>query len=94
MSYENSIFLRLNRSNQPGLQEKFKILLKQCYNNSKLLEDRSEAPTFTLPKLLVENFDAEQIWQQVELQNTFVCNKLDEEIETLTSNLQSFPGIT
>lgn len=66
--------------------------MKQCYDYSKLLEGRSEAPTFTLSKLLVTNFDAEQIWQQIELQDTFVCDKLDQEIETLTSDLQSVEG--
>lgn len=83
-----------NFRNQPNIQKKFKNLVKQCYDNSKSLENQSEVPTFTLPKLLVDNFDAEQVWQQVELQNTFVCDRLDHEISALTTTLQSVKGIT
>ncbi|EFA08288.1 U3 small nucleolar ribonucleoprotein protein MPP10 [Tribolium castaneum] len=54
------------------LCEKIKTSLKKCYDYAKAEEiTRTDA----LPQLNVKNFDLEQIWQQIELQNENLTTK-------------------
>ena len=52
------------------------IAVKQIFDFCKKDEpnsSRSLASTCPLQELLVEGFDVEQIWQEIELQNTSLC---------------------
>ena len=53
--------------------EKSKILLKVLYDASKTGEsDNAQASRNTLPELIINEFDEEQVWTAIELQNEFV----------------------
>jgi len=53
--------------------EKSKILLKVLYDASKTGEsDNAQALRNTLPELIINEFDEEQVWTAIELQNEFV----------------------
>uniref|UniRef100_A0A1B6FTY7 U3 small nucleolar ribonucleoprotein protein MPP10 n=2 Tax=Cuerna arida TaxID=1464854 RepID=A0A1B6FTY7_9HEMI len=54
-------------STQDEVAEKLKDLIKHMYDYTKQNEELSDKNT--LPSLIVQNFDEEQIWQQLELQN-------------------------
>jgi hypothetical protein len=66
--------------------EKTKILAKVLYDAAKLLED-GKFKNITLPELIIEDFDEEQVWAGVELQNQAwekeFRNKLDK-LETIS----------
>ena len=57
--------------------QKTKILAKVLYDAAKILED-GKFKSVTLPELIIENFDEEQVWAGVELQNAaFEADYLD-----------------
>uniref|UniRef100_U5EMS2 U3 small nucleolar ribonucleoprotein protein MPP10 n=1 Tax=Corethrella appendiculata TaxID=1370023 RepID=U5EMS2_9DIPT len=77
------IFLSIQQENS----ENIKNLLKSLYDFSKTLEnDGKTNATESLPELIIESLDEEQIWNQLELQNSELFN----ENLTKTSNLLSF----
>ncbi|XP_076980123.1 U3 small nucleolar ribonucleoprotein MPP10 [Tamandua tetradactyla] len=54
---------------QDGLASNFTSLTKVLYDFHKILENNGRIQGSPLKKLVIENFDDEQIWQQLELQN-------------------------
>ena len=65
------------------------IAIKQIFDFCKrdeLRGKRSVASTCPLQELLIENFDDEQIWQEIELQNTPLMRGLKQEILDLKEN--------
>ena len=76
--------------------EKSKILLKVFYDGVKLAtscSDTVEASKKTLNELIIEDFDEEQVWAGVELQNKFVLDECREKLEQL-QNLAKFSSNT
>ena len=66
--------------------EKTKVLAKVLYDTSKLYED-GKFCNVTLPELIIDSFDEEQVWAGVELQNTAWENEFRfklEKFETLS----------
>ncbi|KAJ8707334.1 hypothetical protein PYW08_010586 [Mythimna loreyi] len=57
---------------QSDLKDDIKKLVKSLYDYTKTEEtvDNKKVKKATLPELIVEHLDEEQIWQQIELQNT------------------------
>ncbi|KAI4468993.1 u3 small nucleolar ribonucleoprotein mpp10 [Holotrichia oblita] len=51
-----------------------RFLVKNAYDFTKL-EEENTRKSQALPELIIENFDLEQIWQQLELQNEDLLNK-------------------
>ncbi|KAJ7385263.1 u3 small nucleolar ribonucleoprotein MPP10 [Desmophyllum pertusum] len=71
------------------LQKDNLIVIKQIFDFCKkdeLCGKRSLASTCPLQELLVENFDDEQIWQEIELQNTPLLRVLKQDIQSLKEN--------
>ncbi|KAJ8304835.1 hypothetical protein KUTeg_018418 [Tegillarca granosa] len=62
-------------STQESHSEKFKSATKNIYDLSKSYELKKDTLN-TLPQLILDNFDEEQVWQELELQNHYVVNKL------------------
>ncbi|KAK9694333.1 Mpp10 protein [Popillia japonica] len=65
---ENFISTEADRSNT------IKFFVKNAYDFTKL-EEENTRKSQALPELIIENFDLEQIWQQIELQNEDLLNK-------------------
>ena len=61
---------------------KTKILAKVLYDAAKLLED-GKYRNVTLPELIIDNFDEEQVWAGVELQNTAWESDFRDKLEKL-----------
>ena len=62
--------------------EKTKILAKVLYDAAKMLED-GKHKNVTLPELIIENFDEEQVWAGVELQNAAFEKDWQHKLEQL-----------
>ena len=62
--------------------EKTKILAKVLYDAAKLLED-GKFKNITLPELIIEDFDEEQVWAGVELQNRAWENEFRHKLDKL-----------
>ncbi|XP_075536161.1 U3 small nucleolar ribonucleoprotein MPP10 [Dermacentor variabilis] len=62
---------------QPDIAETMKRLTKELYDVVDFWENKTISPPKTeLPSLVVDNFDDEQIWQQLELRNTRLVKEL------------------
>lgn len=62
---------------QNDLKEDIKNLVKSLYDYTKSQENsRKKEKKSTLPELIVKDFDEEQIWQEIELQNTECWDQL------------------
>eukprot|EP00727_Mastigamoeba_balamuthi_P014416 m51a1_g96 putative U3 small nucleolar ribonucleoprotein protein (640) ;mRNA; f:298831-301069 len=59
---------------------------KTLYDNAKKSES---CKTQALPQLLLEGFDDEQVWQQIELLNKPVIRNLEKRVESLSKALKS-----
>ena len=63
---------------------KFTKTLKSVYDTAKSTE--SSSGTTTLPELIVKDFDEEQIWQQLELQNDYKFSNFVTDIAKLLTH--------
>lgn len=61
---------------QKNAAKKFTKTLKNIYDSTKNTEASSVTSADTLPELIVKDFDDEQIWQQLELQNDLSISNL------------------
>ncbi|XP_060064101.1 U3 small nucleolar ribonucleoprotein protein MPP10-like [Ylistrum balloti] len=72
---------------QDKLHRQFKDATKSVYDITKSSESGSKAAyDSSLPELIIHNFDEEQIWQELELQNNFTVDNLMTKIPSLTTN--------
>ena len=73
-----------------SLYEKSRLFTKVLYDISKLVETSSSRST--LPELIIENFDPEQVWAGVELQNKDKLASLESKFSSIKINeLSSYP---
>ncbi|XP_046580167.1 U3 small nucleolar ribonucleoprotein protein MPP10-like [Haliotis rubra] len=63
-------------STQPSLCKKLRTATKAVYDFAKNQESDCTSDKGVLPRLIVKDFDEEQIWQEIELQNTHSVKKL------------------
>lgn len=63
--------------------------MKQSYDTTKSLENSLKNKNVTLQKLIIKDFDTEQIWQQLELQNQTVYDNLQQEICSYNTEFNS-----
>ncbi|XP_046999434.1 U3 small nucleolar ribonucleoprotein protein MPP10 [Schistocerca americana] len=68
---------------QNELADSIKLLVKTLYDYTKSAEDGSCGDA--LPELIIQDFDEEQIWQQLELQNEAVFGNLIDKIAFFTA---------
>jgi len=62
-------------------------LLKQLYDTTKSVENKTEnTHDDALPELIVNDFDEEQIWQELELQNSARFKLLAQNIKKFTKS--------
>lgn len=74
-------------SSQSRVAEETTNLLKQLYDATKSIEEKSDnTDDDTLPELIVKDFDDEQIWQELELQNNARFKRLSKTIKKFTSS--------
>ncbi|XP_068624727.1 U3 small nucleolar ribonucleoprotein protein MPP10 [Battus philenor] len=71
---------------QDEIKSDVKNLIKTLYDITKAEEEVVKGNNDVLPYLLVEDFDEEQIWQQVELQNSQCWDRLVWEVANCISN--------
>lgn len=72
-------------SEDNSLIDRVKTSLKRSYDFTKSEEPPSKKSN-ALPELIVENFDLEQIWQQIELQNEEVLDRNITQISRVLTN--------
>ncbi|XP_062616341.1 U3 small nucleolar ribonucleoprotein protein MPP10-like [Saccostrea cucullata] len=78
-------------SAQPQVFSQLKNITKCLYDLSKSEEFGQNWSESALPELIVENFDEEQIWQQLELQNSGVIDNLLTKISHLVTAAEKQP---
>ncbi|KPI95233.1 U3 small nucleolar ribonucleoprotein MPP10 [Papilio xuthus] len=71
---------------QDDVKDDVKNLIKTLYDFTKSEEEGIKQNNKALPHLLVDDFDEEQIWQQVELQNSQCWDQLVWEVANCVSN--------
>ncbi|XP_037688792.1 U3 small nucleolar ribonucleoprotein protein MPP10 [Choloepus didactylus] len=71
---------------QDGLASNFTSLTKVLYDFHKILANNSRIQGSPLKKLIIENFDDEQIWQQLELQNEPVLQYFQDTVRETTKD--------
>ncbi|XP_033750394.1 U3 small nucleolar ribonucleoprotein protein MPP10-like [Pecten maximus] len=72
---------------QDKLYRQFRDATKGVYDLSKSSESSCRtASDSSLPELIIQNFDEEQIWQELELQNSYTVDGLMTEIPPLTTH--------
>uniref|UniRef100_A0A2H8TU56 U3 small nucleolar ribonucleoprotein protein MPP10 n=1 Tax=Melanaphis sacchari TaxID=742174 RepID=A0A2H8TU56_9HEMI len=72
---------------QTNVAEETTNLLKQLYDTTKSIETiTNNSNDDTLPELIVKDFDEEQIWQELELQNSARLKLLANTIQGFTKN--------
>ncbi|XP_013174673.1 PREDICTED: U3 small nucleolar ribonucleoprotein protein MPP10 [Papilio xuthus] len=71
---------------QDDVKDDVKNLIKTLYDFTKSEEEGIKQKNKALPHLLVDDFDEEQIWQQVELQNSQCWDQLVWEVANCVSN--------
>jgi len=72
---------------QTDIAEETTNLLKQLYDTTKSVETKTyNTDDDTLPELIVKDFDEEQIWQELELQNSARLKLLSNTIQGFTRN--------
>ncbi|XP_026072493.1 U3 small nucleolar ribonucleoprotein protein MPP10-like [Carassius auratus] len=76
----NTIHPELFLSVQDALASDFKSLTKTLYDLHKAHEP-ADCKGSPLEQLVIEKFDEEQIWQELELQNTALMTHFEEEVE-------------
>lgn len=69
---------------QTNITEETTNLLKQLYDTTKSVEKKTDDDA--LPELIVKDFDEEQIWQELELQNSARFKLLANTIQKFTKN--------
>lgn len=62
------------------MAKRIKSLMKMLYDYNKSRECPTKKQCDILENLIVDNFDEEQIWQEIELQNDGVCNYLVSDV--------------
>lgn len=82
---------------QTNVAEETTNLLKKLYDTTKSVENKTDnTDDEALPELIVENFDEEQIWQELELQNSAKFKLLSNTIKKFTKSdlvfLKEFNG--
>jgi len=72
---------------QTNVAEETTILLKQLYDTTKSVEKKTDNDNDdALPELIVKDFDEEQIWQELELQNSARLKLLANTIQGFTKS--------
>lgn len=71
---------------QDEVKNDVKNLIKTLYDFTKSQDEGGKKKNDALPHLLVDDFDEEQIWQQVELQNSQCWDQLVWEVANCVSN--------
>ena len=68
---------------------KAKVCTKVFYDSAKLLEDESNeaAAATTLPQLVIDDFDCEQVWAGLELQNKAMLGSFSNRVHDLLAAL-------
>ena len=73
-----------------SVYEKARLFTKVLYDVTKFVEVKPAKNT--LPELIIENFDAEQVWAGVELQNAEKLHRLEAKLEKLRiADVKKFP---
>ena len=73
--WHSSLFVFFFRA-QKSSAKKLTNTLKTVYDTTKSLESDAVRAIDTVPELVVKNFDDEQIWQQLELQNNVTISNI------------------
>ena len=76
-----------NSSKEP--LAKAKVCTKVFYDSAKLIEDDSDkaAAATTLPQLVIDDFDCEQVWAGLELQNKAMLGSFSNRVHDLLAAL-------
>ncbi|CAB3360859.1 Hypothetical predicted protein [Cloeon dipterum] len=68
---------------QPKIAAEIKTFTKKLYDSTKSSEKEAYPTSEALPELIIDSFDDEQIWQQIELQNQDAYDNLVKKVSRL-----------